>query len=86
VSATRDGSMPEIIVYTQPGCHACALVTEWLAARGLAFTERDIRADADALATVQALGALSTPVTVIGEGAVIGFNRRKLESLLVSGQ
>ncbi len=82
MSGARGEPMPPITVYTQPGCHACALVKEWLAARGLAFKERDIRADADALATVRALGALSTPVTVIGETAVIGFNRQKLESLL----
>jgi adenosylhomocysteine nucleosidase len=78
-------SMPTITLYTQPDCHACALVKEWLTARGVAFTEHDIRADAAALAAVRALGALSTPVTVIGETVVIGFNHRKLASLLDRG-
>lgn len=79
----RDGAT--VTIYTQPDCHACALVKAWLAARDIAFDERDIRADADAMAAVQAMGALSTPVTVIGETIVIGFNRRKLEFIFDDG-
>ena len=74
--------MHEVTIYTQPDCYACALVREWLTTRGIAFTERDIRADAEAMAAVRAMGALSTPVTVIGETVVIGFNHRKLASVL----
>jgi glutaredoxin-like protein NrdH len=75
-------SPPAITLYTQPDCHACTLVKDLLTARGIVFTERDIVADATALAAVRALGALSTPVTVIGEAVVIGFNRRKLDAAL----
>ena len=71
-----------VTIYTQPDCHACALVKALLAARGIAFIEHDIRADAAALAAVRAMGALSTPVTVIGDNVVIGFNPRKLDAAL----
>jgi glutaredoxin len=76
------GPTPPVTLYTQPDCHACALVKALLVARGIAFIEHDIRADAAALAAVHAMGALSTPVTVIGDTVVIGFNRRKLDAAL----
>lgn len=76
--------MPPITLYTQPGCPACELVKGILAQHDVAFAERDIRADPDALAAVQAMGALSTPVTVIGETVIIGYNRRKLDAALTS--
>jgi glutaredoxin len=82
VKSIMSDSRSTITVYTQPDCYACALVREWLATRGIAFTERDICADAEAMAEVRAMGALSTPVTVIGETVVIGFNHRKLASVL----
>ncbi len=75
-------AMHSVTIYTQQDCHACALVKEYLTGRGVAYAERDIRADADALAAVRALGALSTPVTAIGAAVIIGYNRRKLGAAL----
>ena len=72
--------MTPVTIYSQPDCHACALVKQYLTGRGVTYTERDIRADPDALAAMRAMGALSTPVTVIGTAVVIGYNRRKLDA------
>lgn len=76
--------MTPVTIYTQPNCHACALVKEYLTGRGVAYAERGIRADADALAAVRAMGALSTPVTVIGAAFIVGYNRRKLDAALTN--
>jgi glutaredoxin len=48
------------------------------------FTERDISQDDEALAELEALGVMTTPVTVIDGQVVIGFDRAKLERLLAS--
>ena len=46
--------------------------------------DRDVAADDAALADLEQLGYMSTPVTVIDGEAVVGFDRRKLENLLRS--
>lgn len=53
---------------------------------GIAFTERDVSKDEQALAELEALGVLSTPVTLIDGEVVIGFNRAKLEMLLADAR
>jgi glutaredoxin 3 len=57
-------------------------VKEFLSQQGIEFTERDIMADDRAIAELEALGYMTTPVTIIGGEAVVGFDRAKLEQLL----
>ncbi|MCL4559341.1 MAG: glutaredoxin family protein [Chloroflexi bacterium] len=60
----------------------CNQEKAWLSQKGVAFTVKDVATDEEALAELEALGAFSTPVTVIDGEAVIGFNRKRLEELL----
>jgi glutaredoxin 3 len=60
----------------------CGRVKEFLSQRGVPFTECDVSQDAEALAELETLGVLTTPVTVIDGEPVIGFDRPKLEQLL----
>lgn len=56
---------------------------EFLSAHGIAFTDRNVAADPAALAALQAAtGDQTTPVIVIGEEVVIGFDRGRLQRLL----
>lgn len=55
---------------------------EFLSQRGVEFTERDVTRDPAALAELEKLGYLTTPVTVVGPEVVVGFNPRRLEELL----
>ena len=57
---------------------------EFLSQKGIEFTERDVAQDAEALAELEALGVMTTPVTVIDDQVVVGFDRPKLERLLES--
>jgi len=59
-------------------------VREFLSQKGIEFTERDVAQDAEALAELEALGVMTTPVTVIDDQVVVGFDRPKLERLLES--
>jgi glutaredoxin len=57
-------------------------VKEFLLQRGIAFTEKDVSVDEQALSWLEEKGFFATPVTVIDGEAVVGFNRTKLEALL----
>ncbi|MGC8839115.1 MAG: glutaredoxin family protein [Anaerolineae bacterium] len=60
----------------------CSRVKEFLSQKGVPFTERDIVQDPQALADLEALGVMTTPVTVVGGEVVVGFDRARLEQLL----
>ena len=57
---------------------------EFLSSKNIAYMERNIAADETALAELEKLGYMTTPVTLIDGEAVIGFDQAKLETLLES--
>lgn len=44
--------------------------------------EKDVLADPKAMAELEQIGIMSTPVTAIDGEVVVGFDRRKIEELL----
>jgi len=59
-------------------------VKEFLSQNNIEFTDRNIAADQTALAELEKLGYMTTPVTVVGGEVVIGFDRAKLEKVLLT--
>lgn len=57
---------------------------EYLSQEGIEFIERDIAQDEQALAELEELGVMTTPVTVINGELVVGFDKPRLERLLAS--
>jgi glutaredoxin 3 len=72
----------QIVIYTQPGWAFCGRTKEFLSQKGVGFVQKDVMADEEAMAELEEIGILSTPVTVIDGEIVVGFDRRKLEELL----
>ena len=62
----------------------CAKVKEFLSQNKIEYTDRDIAVDETALADLQKLGYMTTPVTLVDGEVVIGFDRAKLEKLFPS--
>jgi len=60
----------------------CNKVKEFLSQREIGFIDRNIATDEAALAELEKLGLMTTPVTVIDGAVVIGFDRARLEQLL----
>lgn len=60
----------------------CGRVKEFLSERGVDFVDRDITTDEEAIAELEDLGYMTSPVTVIDGEVVIGFDAAKLEELL----
>ena len=55
---------------------------EFLSQKGVVFVERDVAEDETALIELEQLGVFTTPVTVIDDEVVIGFDRERLRTLL----
>lgn len=60
----------------------CARVKEFLSQREAEFIDRNITDDEEALAELEKLGLMTTPVTVIDGEVVVGFDRERLKLLL----
>ena len=58
------------------------MTEDFLSERGVAFERRDVINDPTAMAELVQLGVMTTPVTAIDGQVVVGFDRRKLETLL----
>ncbi|MBI2177681.1 MAG: glutaredoxin family protein [Candidatus Tectomicrobia bacterium] len=60
---------------------------EFLSRHGIPFRERVVDQDAEALWELQArTGMRATPVIIMGEKVVVGFDRGRLEALLGLGK
>ncbi|MFB0536337.1 MAG: glutaredoxin family protein [Anaerolineae bacterium] len=55
---------------------------EFLSQEGVSFEERDVAQDEAALSALEQLGVMTTPVTLIDDEMVIGFDRQRLSALL----
>ena len=60
----------------------CGKVKEFLSQNKIDFTDRNIAGDESALAELEKLGYLTTPVTLIDGEVVVGFDVPKLRALL----
>ena len=60
----------------------CGKVKEFLSQNKIEYSERNIVADETALAELEKLGYMTTPVIVIDGEVVVGFDRARLENLL----
>jgi glutaredoxin-like YruB-family protein len=74
----------KIKVYTMEGCPHCAGVKDYLREKGVEFEERDVLADDQAMAEFRELGFRGTPVTLIGDVAIVGFDRERLDTTLAA--
>ena len=60
-----------------------SLLAQALSEKGVGFTTRDVTQDEEALAKLERMNAVGTPVTVVdGEEVIFGFDRKKLQETL----
>jgi glutaredoxin-like YruB-family protein len=79
--------MAEIKIYSQPTCPACNEVKEYLTSRGIAFTDYDILSDDKALNEMLHVHKVRvTPLILIGDKKVIGFDAEELEKVLAENK
>ena len=64
----------------------CERTKEYLSQKGIEFTDRDVTKDDSAFDELKRLHAMTTPVTLIGGAAIIGFDPEKIDQALVLPQ
>lgn len=77
--------MPQVLLYTQPGCLSCELIRVYFEAREIQYEEHDITTDEEARrAMIDVYDSDETPTIVIGTEVVTGFDPTRLDQLLSS--
>ena len=79
-----DNSNISATIYLSPVCEPCEEVREFLNNRNISFSEKNVEGDLEMQQELKGVsgGALNVPVTVIGDTAVTGYNRGKLNEAL----
>ncbi len=60
------------------------MVKVYLSRKGISFTEHNVSQEPDARETLLGLGYRATPVTVIGDSLVVGYNTGKIDEALAA--
>jgi glutaredoxin len=60
------------------------MVKVYLSRKGVPFTEHNVSQETDARDTLLGMGYRATPVTVIGESLVVGYNTGKIDEALAA--
>ena len=60
----------------------CTKVKDYLSQKQVAFDDRDITQDLTAISELQKVGFMTTPVTVVGDKVIVGFDEAKLNEAL----
>jgi glutaredoxin-like protein NrdH len=60
----------------------CGQVKEYLSQKQIQFHDRDITKDPSSILELQKLGFLTTPVTVVDDKVIVGFDVPKLDEAL----
>jgi len=60
----------------------CARVKEYLSQKQIHYDDHDITKEPSAISELQKLGFMTTPVTVVGDKVIVGFDVAKLDEAL----
>ena len=74
----------EARMYVLPNCGYCDRARSHLRARRISFEERNIASDAQAKAEFDQLGGAGTPLIVIGDRVIHGFDPTRIDAALAA--
>lgn len=72
-----------VIVYSQEGCPPCGAVKEYLTRKGVSFVTKDIGRDVSARNEFLRKGFRGTPVILVRDEAIVGFDRARIDRALM---
>ena len=72
----------EIIVFHGNNCSACHAEMEFLEARKIPYTARNVSTDLAAREELIAMGSKTVPTTLVDGKMVIGFDLARIEELI----
>lgn len=69
-------------IYTTPTCHFCQMSKEYFKEHGVEYTEHNVAADlTKRQEMIDKSGQMGVPVILVENEMIIGFDKRKLDSL-----
>jgi glutaredoxin 3 len=72
-----------VTVYSSPGCGYCHMAMQYLANKKVAYKERNIAEDREAMQFVSdTIGQLATPVIDVDGEIILGFDRPRIDMAL----
>lgn len=75
----------KVKIYSQPTCPECNRAKAYLDRKGVKYEDVDVHKDKGAMeAMARRYGIRVTPVIVIGDRVMVGFNAPKMEKLLAA--
>lgn len=75
--------MPEVVIYTAPGCSWCTAAKRFFEEHNINYTEYDVSADpAKAEELIRISGQMGVPVIDIDGEIIIGFDKPRIAGLL----
>jgi glutaredoxin-like YruB-family protein len=75
---------PVVAIYSTPTCHFCQLTKEFFAENNVEYINHDVSKDIEKRQEMFSItNQMGVPVIVIGNDVVIGFDKEKLEELLM---
>ncbi len=74
--------MSNVIVYSSNTCPHCVTAKNYLNEKGVDFEERNVQTNPDARKELMAMGHMGVPVLVINGEEIVGFDQKKIDSLL----
>ena len=79
--------MASIKIYSQPTCPACNELKEYLRNKGIQFEDHDILSDDKALEEMLHVHKVRvTPLIIIGDKKLVGFDVEELEKALAENK
>lgn len=73
---------PKIVMYATKTCGYCAKARAYFTERGVPWEERDIETSAQAAREFKSLGGVGTPLILIGDERLVGFQASKIDAAL----
>jgi glutaredoxin-like YruB-family protein len=75
--------MKNVIIYSTPTCHYCALAKEYFKANNVAYTEHNVASDLEQRKImVEKSGQLGVPVIDIDGKITVGFDESEIAAAL----
>ncbi|GAI87517.1 unnamed protein product [marine sediment metagenome] len=72
-----------VVIYSLPTCPHCKRAKEYLSQKGISYVDYDVGKDkVRAKEMIEKSGQMDTPVILVDDEMVVGFNQSKLNKLL----
>jgi glutaredoxin len=75
-------SREHVTIFTTPECGYCIKAKNYLARRGIRYSERDVANSESALREFKGIGGRGVPVILVGQSRMDGYSESSLASLL----